>query len=471
MKNLHHVFASLLMLIALNVNAQNQRALMFECFTNTGCAPCASQNPALDALIDANGDRVTAIKYHMSWPGNNDPMYLHNTQDNDSRKSYYSVNAVPHTVVDGIRFANVPSGLNQNMVNQWLAIESPFEMRMTHQLNATQDTITVIVMAKASSDVSGSLKLMVGVIEKEIHYTSAPGSNGERDFYSVMKKLLPSASGTNLGNMAAGDYVSYKFQWALANVYDLNQLSAVAWIQDGTSKEVFQSCKSSDNFEPFYHNDAAMSNISNVKTMICSGVAEPKAVITNFGSNAISNAEIEVLVNDETVKTLSWEGNLPSFASATVIDDAFIEIYDNGKVTQTINHANYYSTESNLTQQTAPKPEQHTTKLATPEDKTAVHLYSMKSLPQYFGCLKGPYIKDVLLKANMPTDISTIISIPQLERLIELIQLKERERGDHNSYSRAVKMYIEYLQNGLGFKDFEYDSECMRRHNHLCKNK
>lgn len=318
MKNLHHVFASLLMLIALNVNAQNQRALMFECFTNTGCAPCASQNPALDALIDANGDRVTAIKYHMSWPGNNDPMYLHNTQDNDSRKSYYSVNAVPHTVVDGIRFANVPSGLNQNMVNQWLAIESPFEMRMTHQLNATQDTITVIVMAKASSDVSGSLKLMVGVIEKEIHYTSAPGSNGERDFYSVMKKLLPSASGNNLGNMAAGDYVSYKFQWALANVYDLNQLSAVAWIQDGTSKEVFQSCKSSDNFEPFYHNDAAMSNISNVKTMICSGVAEPKAVITNFGSNAISNAEIEVLVNDETVKTLSWEGNLPSFASATV---------------------------------------------------------------------------------------------------------------------------------------------------------
>ena len=156
---------------------------------------------------------------------------------------------------------------------------------------------------------------------------------------------------------------------------------------------------------------------------------------------------------------------------STVIDDAFIEIYDNGKVTQTINHANYYSTESNLTQQTAPKPEQHTTKLATPEDKTAVHLYSMKSLPQYFGCLKGPYIKDVLLKANMPTDISTIISIPQLERLIELIQLKERERGDHNSYSRAVKMYIEYLQNGLGFKDFEYDSECMRRHNHLCKNK
>ena len=318
MKNLHYVLASLLMLIALNINAQNQRNLIFECFTNTGCGPCASQNPALDALIDANGDRVVAIKYHMSWPGANDPMYLHNTQDNDSRKSFYSVNAVPHTVVDGTRFANVPSGLNQNMVNQWLEIESPFEMRMTHQLNVTQDTITVFVMVKASSDVSGSLKLMVGVIEKEIHFTSAPGSNGERDFYSVMKKLLPSSSGTSLGSMSAGDYVSYSFKWALANVYSIDQLSAVAWIQDGTSKEVFQACKSTDSFTPFYNNDAAMNNISNVKGMICSGLAEPKAVITNFGTNTITTADIEVLVNDETVKTMTWEGNLPSLASTSI---------------------------------------------------------------------------------------------------------------------------------------------------------
>lgn len=106
-------------------------------------------------------------------------------------------------------------------------------------------------MAKASADVSGSLKLMVGVIEKEIHFTSAPGSNGERDFYSVMKKLLPSSSGTSLGNMTAGDYVSFSFKWALANVYSIDQLSAVAWIQDGTTKEVFQACKSTDSFTPF----------------------------------------------------------------------------------------------------------------------------------------------------------------------------------------------------------------------------
>ncbi|MCQ2314592.1 MAG: T9SS type A sorting domain-containing protein [Bacteroidales bacterium] len=317
MKKLHYVLASFLMLIALNVSAQNQRVLLFECFTNTGCGPCASQNPALDALINANGDRIAAIKYHVSWPGPGDPMYLHNPSESNSRVSYYGVQAVPHTVVDGNRYANVPSGLTQNKVNEWLAIESPLEMTMTHRLNAAQDTITVFVMAKANAPVSGNLKLMVGVIEKEIHYTSAPGSNGERDFYSVMKKLLPSASGTNIENMSEGDVITYAFKWKLENVYHNEQLSAIAWIQDFSTKAVFQACKSDEN-ATFYNNDAMMSEISNIKTMVCSGVSEPKVVLTNFGKNIITSADFEVRVNGEVVKTATWEGSLASLASTTV---------------------------------------------------------------------------------------------------------------------------------------------------------
>ena len=123
MKRFTLILASLLVLICLKVNAQNERVLLFECFTNTSCGPCAQQNPALDALINNNGDRIAAIKYHMNWPGANDPMYLHNTADNDARRGVYSVNAVPHTVVDGIRFSNQPGYLNQSSVNNWLAIK------------------------------------------------------------------------------------------------------------------------------------------------------------------------------------------------------------------------------------------------------------------------------------------------------------------------------------------------------------
>ena len=318
MKKSTIILASFMMLFSLKVSAQNERVLLFECFTNTGCGPCAQQNPALDALINANADRVAAIKYHMSWPSANDPMYLHNTTDNDARRGVYNVNSVPHTVVDGIRFGNIPSGLTQNMVNNWLNIESPYEMRLSYEVDEAANLITVHVMGQASTAIEGSLRLYVGVIEKAIHFNSAPGPNGEKDFYSVMKKLLPSASGTNLGSVEAGDYFAYTFTWELANIYDMNQLDAIAWIQNFNTKEVYQACKSSENIEPFYENEASVSDISEVKKVNCSGEAKPKVVLTNNGSNTLTSAELEVLVNDELLKTLNWSGSLSTFQSETV---------------------------------------------------------------------------------------------------------------------------------------------------------
>ncbi|MDO5316753.1 MAG: T9SS type A sorting domain-containing protein [bacterium] len=318
MKRFSFILASLLMLFTLKLNAQNERVLLFECFTNTGCGPCAQQNPALDALIAANADRVAAIKYHMNWPSATDPMYLHNTADNDSRKGVYNVTSVPHTVVDGIRFGSTPGGLSQNMVNNWLTIESPFEMRLSYEVDEAANTITVHVMGRASTAVEGNVRLYVGVIEKEVHFNSAPGPNGERDFYSVMKKLLPTASGTSLGSMEAGDYFAYTFTWELANIYNNDQLDAIAWIQNHGTKEVYQACKSSENIEPYYANEAMVSDISNVKGTNCSGESQPKVLLTNNGSNALTSAELEVVVNGEMLGAVEWSGNLSTFKSETV---------------------------------------------------------------------------------------------------------------------------------------------------------
>ena len=318
MKKSTLILASLMMLFSLKTNAQNERILLFECFTNTGCGPCAQQNPALDALIDANADRVAAIKYHMSWPSATDPMYLHNTADNDSRKGVYGVNAVPHTVVDGIRFGSTPNGLSQNMVNNWLNIESPFEMRLSYEIDQTANTITVHVMGRSSASIQGNVRLYVGVIEKAIHFNSAPGPNGEKDFYSVMKKLLPAASGTYIGDVEPGDYFAYTFSWELANIYDMSQLDAIAWIQNQGTKEVYQACKSSESIEPFYANEAMVSDISNVKRTNCSGEAEPQVILTNNGSNDLTSAELEVVVNGESLKTVDWSGNLSIFESTAI---------------------------------------------------------------------------------------------------------------------------------------------------------
>ena len=331
MKRITLFLASLLMLVCLKTNAQNQRVLLFESFTNTGCGPCASQNPALDALINNNGERIAAIKYHMNWPGANDPMYLHNTVDNNARRGVYGISAVPHTVVDGIRFSEQPGYLNQNMVNNWLNIESPLDLRLTYELDEVDSVIYVHVMGRASAAITGQCKLYVGVIEKEIHYPTAPGTNGERDFYSVMKKLLPSASGEYIGEMAEGDYFAYTFSWEWANVYNVDQLDAIAWIQNQNTKEVYQACRSSQTLEPFFANEAGVSNIHNAKSVSCSGQFEPKVTLSNFGSNPLTSVELQVFVNGEWIKTNSWTGNLPTLAS---------EDYDLGVITFAVEEEN-----------------------------------------------------------------------------------------------------------------------------------
>ena len=61
MKRFTIIIASLLMLLSLQANAQNQRILLLESFTNTGCGPCAAYNPAMDALIANNADKIAAI--------------------------------------------------------------------------------------------------------------------------------------------------------------------------------------------------------------------------------------------------------------------------------------------------------------------------------------------------------------------------------------------------------------------------
>ena len=318
MKKTTFILASLMMLFALKVNAQNERVLLLESFTNTGCGPCASYNPAMDALIANNADKIAAIKYHVNWPSAADPMYLHNTGENGARTSYYSVNSVPHVVIDGNRYSENPAQLNQNIINQLSVLESPMELRLTYEVDEVKNIITVFVMGRASTDIMGSLKLYVGVIEKEIHFTSAPGPNGERDFYSVMKKMLPNSTGTVLDEMMAGDYFTYVFTWELANVYNNDQLDAIAWVQNSNTKEVYQACRSSQEFVPFFANEACVNGLSNIKSVTCSGVESPKVVLTNCGSNALTTAEMEVLINGETMKTLTWNGNLASLASETI---------------------------------------------------------------------------------------------------------------------------------------------------------
>ncbi len=310
---------ALSLLFGLSVaNAQNQKMVLLECFTSATCGPCASVNPTLDNLITNNESSLVAVKYHVNWPSDHDPMNQDNPSDVSSKVSYYGVNSVPMSVANGT-WINNSGSVSQSLINQWAALETPLEMRMTHYLNEAQDSIFIVVMGRTSSAIeSDGLKLNVSVIEKTMTYASAPGTNGERIFHNVMKKMLPGPAGQSISSLDANEYFAYKFSWALDYVMDINELSAVAWLQDYGTKEVYQACKSSADFQPFFQNQAVISGIDHIKNYICSGSVSPNIEVTNFGSATINNMVIKVYQGSVEVATINWEGNLPSMMNKTI---------------------------------------------------------------------------------------------------------------------------------------------------------
>ena len=304
--------------------SQSQRFVMFEEFTQASCGPCAQQNPAFDALLNANTTKCTSIKYHTSWPGV-DPMNAQNPTDVAGRVTYYNVSGVPYAVMDGSpitgsNYVGAPANLTQGMIDAEYAIPSPFNLSMYHYLSSGNDTVFVITLGQCTQSVSGALVAQVGVIEKHIHFNSPPGSNGEKDFYNVMKKMLPTASGTTLEpSFDPGDYFIVQGSWKLANVYDISQLSAVGFIQNNTGKHVQQAANSSTTpLTMPYNNDVQLMATSNYSTTNCSGHVAPAVTIRNNGNSPVTSMTIKYEVNGGAPATYTWNGNLTTLQESIV---------------------------------------------------------------------------------------------------------------------------------------------------------
>ncbi|NTW25455.1 MAG: T9SS type A sorting domain-containing protein [Lentimicrobium sp.] len=302
---------TLLITFTLLSYSQSQRMVLLEEFTQASCGPCVIPNQTMHTLLEANPDKITSIFYHTSWPGT-DPMNAHNPTDVSAKVSYYGFNSVPHSQLDGNLYGGHPNGWNINTVNARYAVPSPLSLSINQQLSAGNDTLFVTMLVQATADISGPMSAYMAVIEKYIHFNSPPGSNGEKDFYNVMKKLLPTKTGIALPTpMYSGEYVILESYWALANVYNISELSIVGFVQNPTSKEMLQSANLLE--EPItapHTNDVELTAFNNMIDKYCRTSFSPKFDIRNNGNTPITSLAIKYQVNDGEVLNYNWTGNL-----------------------------------------------------------------------------------------------------------------------------------------------------------------
>lgn len=312
------------MLSVLSTIGQTSRLLLVEEFTNASCGPCASQNPTFDALMQQNVDKCVCIKYHTSWPGV-DPMYTHNKTEATARVSYYGVSGVPTAFLDakmqidpqGVYYDGAPHNFSQQLIDDAQAQPSPISLKVHQDLSAGSDSIIITIAAKILQDISGPLTLHCAVVEKEIKFIEAPGANGEKEFYDVMKKMLPSATGTTLKtSYVAGENIIQRFVWKLENVYKVSELGVVAFIQNKSTKEVLQAARNSNEPLSEFNKDGIVYNAGNMLSAYCAPTAQPTFEFLNMGNDTLKSAVFHYRINNDPVKEYKWTGTLPFLASA-----------------------------------------------------------------------------------------------------------------------------------------------------------
>ena len=337
-------FASVMFFYANIAFGQSQRLVFVEEFTQASCGPCASQNPAFDALLMANPSKVVVLKHQVWWPGF-DPMYEDNQSDVNDRVDYYGVNGVPTGIVNGVQISNdcgyydgAPACLNQAEINTAYGIASPFDITISASGNGS--TISVEVTVTCTQDVSGTLKLRTALAETQINWSAPPGSNGETSFNHVMKKFFNGTGGETLSNSwTAGQSATYSYSLNHndINIYDYEQLEVVAYIQDDATKAVHQAALNQDILftVPEINNSTAIA-ISGLPAGVCSGsqTITPAVTIKNSGNDNLTSLDIVYNVNGGANQTYQWTGSLATFGAETVTLDP---ITFNATATNTLN--------------------------------------------------------------------------------------------------------------------------------------
>lgn len=300
---------------------QNARRLVLcEEFTNVGCGPCARFAPALDGMLKKRLGDVVAIKYHYNFPDASDPYYLNEPEDVKARASYYGIEGVPTVFFDGNR--GTTSG---DYLDNYVDILSGKKQTVDLQVKASLKDHHLAVEAAVTplEDIpSGDIRTFVAVVEEWKVFDKA-FSNGEREFFYVMQKMLPDGRGFKLdGGLTKGRTFNVPVSWDVKHFYDETQLGIVTFVQNMTTKEVLATVYTP---YPTGSDDAArVLDVYGTPDNICSPAFSGSVVIRNTGRDTLRSASINVSING-AVQHMPWTGSLGYLAVDTVETQNFTD--------------------------------------------------------------------------------------------------------------------------------------------------
>jgi predicted nucleotidyltransferase len=226
-----------------------QRKVLYEQFTSTTCGPCASSDPAINTFLNNNAvnthsGKIVALKYHMNYPApGNDPAY---TTECATRATYYSVSGIPSANIGNV-YDGHPLNLTQPTIDTEYARPAIFSIGVTGSYSANEVNVNVDLTSYVEFNTANT-RLHVVIMENELSrndFNPLPATN-QQTFKYVMRKMLPNANGTLLTSFELSETKNFEFTHTLTNALkgDMENVTVVVFVQNNTTKEVYQVTES-----------------------------------------------------------------------------------------------------------------------------------------------------------------------------------------------------------------------------------
>jgi hypothetical protein len=220
------------------------KVVMMESFTNVGCYPCPITNRIIRQLANESYGRkkLVVVKFPVNFPAPNDLFYLAAKEICDFRIDYYNVFFAPTIIIDGMLKPVASDSISiKAAIDSRLSNESRFEISVIADVEGDY-IIDITVGINDSTGLNmNQLIISTAITETEIKFEEPPGSNGETEFYDVIRLMLPSVNGISIRQLINNGELSFEFEEVLLSEWNPAKLNTVVYIQNVQTKEIYQA--------------------------------------------------------------------------------------------------------------------------------------------------------------------------------------------------------------------------------------
>lgn len=315
--------------LTLSVNAQQvPKKPLIEHFTQASCGPCAGQNPGMYATLNRFGaSKYVKITYQVSWPGI-DPMNAEYPAGPTARRIAKNVQGVPDAFLNGTSTSDLTTTISDSTLNATTTQMSNLKITASHAYGAGRNIDVKITVKNVGTDtIPAGKKLISAMTEKEINFTTAPGSNGEKDFFYVVRNMYNASTGAadpaglSLPEMRSGDSLTYTFTTtAPSYIRTYDRIGFAVFVENGVGGAVMQS-EYSTPITIAAPLDVSTSNatFNGTTNDYCDNTLIPSFTVKNEKATPITSVKANYKINSGTPVPITVTGlNLAQGQSTTI---------------------------------------------------------------------------------------------------------------------------------------------------------